>query len=220
MKKTVFTYSTFILIIAALLFLVVFISLSNKQNNDLPPYVLDESDEADYDIANYSEFAVVYKELFLYDEFDADVIFDDTIGYSEYIVSSCEVNLGETIQKNDLIGYSDLETTNIYSNLNGRIVDIVSVDNNFYIKILNADAFSITLQMHQSSFIGFNIDSEMKAILSNQIEVDLLVKKIHYEVVNGYIKIDLVQKIAVMICSPTVTLKLEQIINYPNVIIL
>ncbi|MDR2267076.1 MAG: hypothetical protein LBE09_05795 [Christensenellaceae bacterium] len=193
-KVTVFCVSSIIISIG-LLFLSVYFSMQKNTDGNLPNYEFPETSINDYDITNFTEYTILEKTLFLYEEIESELFLDDDTKYANVSLDNSLVKKGDIVEKGTEIGNLDDEI--IYAPVNGRVIEIASNDaegNVFLISILNADALYFKAKIHQSLY--FNLTDNMSFVceLSSGDPIEMEITDTIFEVVNGYINITLKPK--------------------------
>jgi hypothetical protein len=177
------------IVTAGLLALVIYFALPREDNEYAPLYVPSDDETLKYDITAFTEFDIFKKELYRYNSYDASLSYDASIAHETFMVDDTAVKIGDVVTKDSVVGVYD--ALMVRSTVNGRIVNIADINSCKNITILNADAFEIQIYVHQSEFYDISLSSTFAGVLPNGSEFVLAIKQIHYEVVAGYVQLDL-----------------------------
>lgn len=192
MKKSIIGYVILTCIIITMLVICVILANRNYVTEPLPPYELNEKDVQEYDISKYTEYDLLKRDLYTYDEYEATVVFDEENMYSVYELTECSLSLGQIVRQGDYLGKT-VTNENVLSTENGRIVEMIETEEIGYIlTILNSNSFHILIQFPQEYFTSVDYSTVMQGVFVSGEKVDLRVKKITYEISDGTIPIQLV----------------------------
>lgn len=191
MKKHVFLYILIIVLLGGLISVTLFISF----HTSTPPATSDyeaipssyESKEVSLSGFNYGK--VVYKEIGEYKEFTTQIKENEDISFlNSLILDSSNLEIGQTFQKNTLLGLSNgIEK---YSEGSGVILDKVAENSKINLIFTNQESLYFEASLQQNYLYLISYDMNVEVQLTDGSFTSAYVNKIDYEnIENGFIPI-------------------------------
>ncbi|MDR0752095.1 MAG: hypothetical protein LBF12_05915 [Christensenellaceae bacterium] len=140
----------------------------------------------------YKELTLIRKKINTYNEYTANVVFDEVSRVEHKVTKLGDVALGDEITTDTVLGY-DFKNNEVKSSINGIIlfVENKTEESSYIITCFDSQSYHVIADIPQYDYYkyDFNYKSQFEYVLQSNEAVPLSISEIEYEVVNDHISV-------------------------------